>query len=103
MIAANGLGVAFREAPIRFRCCRLCLAASSSAIDPTTAPYAALVLRLSLGVMLVAHALLKAFVFTELGTVGSFESVGFPGWLAYLAIAAELIRGMLLILGVYAR
>ena len=30
---------------------------SNSAIDPTTAPYAALVLRLSLGVMFVAHAL----------------------------------------------
>ena len=76
---------------------------NSPAVDPTTAPYAALVLRLSLGVMFVAHALLKAFVFTIPGTVGFFESVGFPAWLAYVTIAAELIGGALLILGVYAR
>jgi putative oxidoreductase len=76
---------------------------TNPAIDPTTAPYAALVLRLSLGIMFVAHALLKVFVFTLSGTVGFFESVGFPGWLAYLTIAAELIGGALLILGVYAR
>jgi putative oxidoreductase len=76
---------------------------SSSAIDPTTAPYAALVLRVSLGIMFVAHALLKVFVFTLPGTVGFFETVGFPGWLAYVTIAAELLGGALLILGVYAR
>jgi putative oxidoreductase len=76
---------------------------SNPAVDPTTAPYAALVLRLSLGVMLVAHALLKVFVFTLPGTVGFFESVGFPGWLAYVTIAAELLGGALLILGIYAR
>lgn len=76
---------------------------TNPAIDPTTAPYAALVLRLSLGIMFVAHALLKVFVFTLSGTVGFFESVGFPGWLAYLTIAAELNGGALLILGVYAR
>jgi putative oxidoreductase len=76
---------------------------SNSAIDPTTAPYAALVLRVSLGIMFVAHALLKVLVFTLPGTVGFFESVGFPGWLAYLTVAAELIGGALLILGVYAR
>ena len=76
---------------------------SNSAIDPITAPYAALVLRLSLGVMFVAHALLKVFVFSLPGTVGFFESVGFPGWLAYATVAAELLGGALLILGVYAR
>ena len=76
---------------------------SNPAIDPTTAPYAALVLRLSLGVMFVAHALLKVFVFSLPGTVGFFESVGFPGWLAYATVAAELLGGAFLILGVYAR
>ena len=76
---------------------------TNPAIDPTTAPYAALVLRVSLGIMFVAHALLKVLVFTLPGTVGFFESVGFPGWLAYLTVAAELIGGTLLILGVYAR
>ena len=76
---------------------------STPAIDLTTAPYAALVLRVSLGIMFVAHALLKVFVFTLPGTVGFFESVGFPGWLAYATVAAELLGGALLILGVYAR
>jgi putative oxidoreductase len=76
---------------------------SNPAIDPTTAPYAALVLRVSLGIMFIAHALLKVFVFTLPGTVGFFESVGFPGWLAYVTIAAELLGGALLILGIYAR
>jgi putative oxidoreductase len=76
---------------------------SNPAIDPTTAPYAALVLRVSLGMMFIAHALLKVFVFSLPGTVGFFESVGFPGWLAYVTVAAELIGGVLLILGVYAR
>ena len=60
---------------------------------------AALFLRLSLGVMFVAHAWLKISVFTVAGTVKFFESIGLPGPLAYLTIAAELIGGVLLIAG----
>jgi putative oxidoreductase len=71
----------------------------ANVINQNTAPYAALVLRLSLGVMFVAHALLKVVVFTVPGTVQFFESVGFPGFFAYLTIAAELGAGMLLIAG----
>ena len=41
-------------------------------IDTRTAPYAALLLRLTLGDMFVAHALLKVFVFTVPGTVQFF-------------------------------
>ena len=73
------------------------------AYDPRTAPYAALVLRLALGVMFVAHALLKVFVFTLPGTVAFFESVGFPGVLAYLTVLAEIGGGLLLILGIWSR
>ena len=73
------------------------------AIDPSTAPFAALVLRLALGVMFIAHALLKVVVFTIPGTVGFFEQIGFPGWLAYVTIAAELGGGLLLVLGVWTR
>ena len=40
---------------------------------------AALLLRLALGTMFVAHGLLKVMVFTLPGTVGFFEQVGFPG------------------------
>lgn len=60
-------------------------------------------LRVSLGVMWIAHALLKLFVFTLDGTAQFFESVGFPGFLAYPVFAIELIGGVALVLGVYAR
>ena len=72
-------------------------------IDRTLVPYGALVLRLSLGVMFVAHGLLKVLVFTVPGTVQFFESVGFPGVLAYFTIVAELAAGAALILGWHAR
>ena len=72
-------------------------------IDPRTAPYAALLLRLALGTMFVAHALLKVFVFTLPGTVQFFESLGLPAALAYATVAAELIGGALLILGIGTR
>ncbi|MBC7990241.1 MAG: DoxX family protein [Luteimonas sp.] len=61
------------------------------------------VLRTSLGVMWIAHALLKLFVFTLPGTAQFFESIGFPGVLAYPVFAAELLGGIALLLGVYAR
>jgi putative oxidoreductase len=72
-------------------------------IDPRTAPYAALLLRLALGTMFVAHALLKVFVFTLPGTVQFFESLGLPAALAYATVAAELVGGALLILGIGTR
>ena len=51
--------------------------------DSKSAPYEALLLRVSLGVMVVAHGLvLKDFVFTTIGTVGFFELLGYPGWFA---------------------
>jgi uncharacterized membrane protein YphA (DoxX/SURF4 family) len=45
-------------------------------------------LRVSLGVMWIARALLKLLVFTLLGTVQFFQSVGFPGFLAYPVFAS---------------
>jgi len=72
-------------------------------IDPRTASWGALLLRLSLGVMFIAHALLKYFVFTLPGTAQFFASVGFPGPLAYVVFTAELVGGAMLVLGVYAR
>lgn len=67
------------------------------------AQFGATLLRVSLGVMWIAHALLKLLVFTLPGTARFFESVGFPGLLAYPVFAAELIGGLALVLGVYAR
>jgi putative oxidoreductase len=60
-------------------------------------------LRVSLGVMWIAHALLKLLVFTLPGTAQYFASIGFAGWLAYPVFAAELLGGIALLLGVYAR
>jgi putative oxidoreductase len=72
-------------------------------IQQQTAPYAALVLRVALGVMFIAHALLKVIVFTVPGTVQFFQSVGFPGILAYVTIAIELVAGVLLLAGFFTR
>jgi putative oxidoreductase len=69
-------------------------------IDVRTAPYAALLLRISLGVLLLAHGLLlKVFTFGVPGTVGFFESIGYPGFFAYLVIFGEIAGGLALILG----
>src|SRR3546814_1439040 len=73
-------------------------------IDNRTAPYAALILRVALGVMFLVHSLyLKVFVFTVAGTVGFFESLGLPGLFAYLTILAEIGGGIALILGFQTR
>ncbi|MEZ5776185.1 MAG: DoxX family protein [Hyphomicrobiaceae bacterium] len=60
-------------------------------------------LRIALGVMTLAHGLLKVLVFTVPGTVAFFQSIGYPGFLAYLVIAAEIVGGLMLIAGVYTR
>ncbi len=72
-------------------------------IDSRSAPYAALTLRVALGAMFIAHALLKLFVFTLPGTVQFFQSLGLPGALAYLTFAAELVGGVLILLGLGTR
>lgn len=64
---------------------------------------AALLLRIALGTVFIAHGLLKVLVFTIPGTVGFFQSVGLPGFLAYVVIAAELLGGAALILGFLTR
>ena len=71
--------------------------------ETKNAAHAALLLRVSLGMLFIAHGLLKVLVFRIPGTVGYFQSIGYPGFFAYLVIAAELAGGTLLILGFYAR
>ena len=71
-----------------------------STINEITAPYAALLLRIALGLMFLAHSVyLKAFVFTLPGTAQFFQSLGLPGILAYAVFAAEAVGGVLLIAG----
>ena len=68
-----------------------------------TAPYGALLLRLTLGVLFLIHAGLKVFVFTPAGTAGFFSSIGLPGWFAYVTILWEILGGLALIGGIYTR
>lgn len=61
-------------------------------------------LRISLGVILFAHGyILKVQTFTVAGTVGFFESIGFPAILAYAVILGETLGGLALIFGVLSR
>ena len=64
----------------------------------------ATLLRVSLGIMYVAHSVvLKYFMYTLAGTAAYFESIGLPAVLAYVVFAAEVIGGVLLILGIRTR
>ena len=72
-------------------------------IDTRTAPYAALLLRLSLGILFIAHFSLKFFVFTPAGTAKFFAGLGLPGELAYVTMAVEIVGAIMLILGVWTR
>ena len=71
--------------------------------DLRFAPYAALLLRLALGTMFLAHGLLKLLVFTLPGTAQFFTSLGLPGWLAYAVFPAEVLGGIALIFGIQTR
>ena len=72
-------------------------------IDSRSAPYGAFVLRFALGLMWVSHALLKYVVFTIPGFAGFLGSLGLPEALAWPVFLAELIGGVLIIAGIYAR
>jgi putative oxidoreductase len=73
-------------------------------IDVRTAPYAATLLRVSLGAMYIAHSLvLKHFTYTLPGTAQFFEFIGLPAALAYLTFWAELAGGIALVAGIGTR
>ena len=72
-----------------------------SSVD--TADVGALLLRLGLGTVFVAHALLKLLVFTLPGTAAFFAAHGFPAWTAYPVFAFELVGGAALLLGWHTR
>jgi putative oxidoreductase len=72
-------------------------------IDTRTAAYGALILRVTLGALLLVHFGLKYFVFTPAGTAQFFTSIGLPAALAYLTMLVELVAGVALVLGVWAR
>lgn len=73
-------------------------------IDSRTAPYAATLLRVSLGAMFIAHSLvLKYLTFSLPGTAQFFQSLGLPATLAYATFWAELVGGVLLVAGIGTR
>lgn len=73
-------------------------------IDTRLAPYGVTLLRVALGVMFLAHAvILKALQYTLPGTAQFFVSLGLPAWSAYAVFGAETVAGIALVLGVQAR
>lgn len=65
-------------------------------------PLALLVLRLVLGVVMVAHGYPK--VFGGLAHhVQYVSSLGLPGWWAYLSATAEFLGGLLVLVGLFTR
>lgn len=69
----------------------------------TQSKYGAFITRLAFGSILLAHGLLKVFVFTLPGTVGFFESLGLPAIVAYLTVFGEIAGGVAILLGLYTR
>jgi len=73
-------------------------------IDARTAPYAALVLRLSLSFLFFAHVYRK---FAVIGFDNWWSRLvmkdGYPEWALYYTLAAEFAGAVLLLLGVYSR
>jgi len=73
-------------------------------IDNRSAPFGAFLLRVALGVMFLAHALLlKLGAFGLDGTTQFFVSLGLPAWTAPATILTEAVGGLALVVGLYAR
>src|SRR6266446_3160474 len=92
-----------RGAAFENRACNRRFKQGGTMSDPELAAYAALLLRVALAAMFFAHAWLKISVFTPAGAAKYFESLGVPGFLAYLTMAAEIGGGTLLLLGIETR
>jgi putative oxidoreductase len=60
-------------------------------------------LRVTLGIAAISHGLLKVLVFTMPGAVGFFESLGLPGFLAYVTVFVEVAGGLALVAGYQTR
>jgi len=72
--------------------------------DNRHAQYGVFLLRVSMGIMFLAHGLvLKVMNYGFAGTAGFFESIGYPAIFAHIVIVAEILGGIALILGVLTR
>ncbi|HEY0844164.1 MAG TPA: DoxX family protein [Noviherbaspirillum sp.] len=72
-------------------------------IDQRLAPYAAALLRVSLGAMWISHSLLKLLVFGIAGFEGFLASHGMPVFVAWPVVLLELAGGSLILLGIHGR
>jgi putative oxidoreductase len=72
-------------------------------IDETYAATGVMLLRLGLGAMWIAHALLKWFVFTIPGFAGWLETQGIPALMAWPVFLLELVGGVMILTGFYGR
>jgi putative oxidoreductase len=64
-------------------------------------PLGLLALRVTLGVIMIAHGYGKVFGISK--HVGFVSGLGLPGWLAYPSAGAEFFGGILLIVGLLTR
>jgi putative oxidoreductase len=60
------------------------------------------IMRVVLGILFLAHGISK-FQMGMAGVSGWFQSVGIPGFLAYIVSPIELVGGILLIVGLFTR
>ena len=72
-------------------------------MEAKLAEQGALLLRVTLGVLLIIHFLNKLLIFTPAGTAHMFEGLGLPGNLAYLIMSLEVTTGIALLLGIWPR
>ena len=72
-------------------------------VDERLAPYGAFILRVGLGTMWIAHALLKLFVFTIPGFATWLGTQGLPTAFAWPVFLLELVGGLAIVLGIYGR
>ncbi len=64
-------------------------------------PLGLLVLRLVLGIIMIGHGYPKIFALAH--QVQNVRGLGLPGWLAYFSVAAEVLGGLGVILGLFTR
>lgn len=65
-------------------------------------PLALLILRLTLGAIMIAHGYPKVFGGMQ-HHMEAVRHIGLPGWMAYLSAAAEFGGGILTVLGLFTR
>ncbi len=72
-------------------------------IDERLAPYGAFILRIGLGTMWIAHAMLKWLVYTIPGFAAWLGTQGLSGAFAWPVFILILIGGVAIVLGFYGR